>query len=75
MAQIVNLNRRRKQRKRQEKEKRAEQNRSLHGLPKDARRKAAMSRSLQERGLDGKRLSESGEPAVPADSQAEEEER
>ena len=56
MAEIVNLRQARKRAARAEKERRAEENRTLHALPKRQRKQAAEETEQRLRRLDAHRL-------------------
>ncbi len=56
MGEIVNLNKRRKERIRREAAEAAARNRVLQALPKTARREAEKSAERRQSELDGKRL-------------------
>ncbi len=60
MAEIVNLRQARKRAARAEKERRAEENRTLHALPKRQRKQAAEETGQRLRRLDAHRLDGSG---------------
>jgi Domain of unknown function (DUF4169) len=62
MADIINLNRYRKQKQQHERERRANEKRVRFGIPKRERAKGAADRMLEARRLDGSRRDEcSGE--------------
>ena len=56
MAQIINLNKRRKAKKRQEKEKKAAENRVKYGRTKQERLLAKQEKERADRHLDGHKL-------------------
>ena len=62
MADIINLNRYRKQRQQRERERRANEKRMRFGIPKSDRANTSAERMLEARRLDGARRDErSGE--------------
>jgi hypothetical protein len=56
MAEVVNLNRFRKERRRQEAARIAEENRARFGRPKSERNKTEGEQAKADKDLDGKRL-------------------
>ena len=56
MVEIVTLNKVRKAKAKAAEKQKAEANRALHGLPKEAKRKALSEASKAARDLDGKKI-------------------
>jgi hypothetical protein len=60
MADIINLNRYRRQKQQRERERRANEKRMRFGIPKAERAKGSAERMLEARRLDGARREECG---------------